>query len=85
MDTTKNRNSKDLTEAEELKKRWQEYTEEVYQKISYDLNNLDGRPDLPSHNKQLENQTKHMKHLFRQWTTGSTVSPKERKQMKLGW
>ena len=42
MDTTKNRNSKDLTEAEELKKRWQEYTEEVYQKISYDLNNLDG-------------------------------------------
>ena len=34
MDTTKNRNSKDLTDAEELKKRWQEYTEEVYQKRS---------------------------------------------------
>ena len=27
MDTTKDRNSKDLTEAEDIKKRWQEYTE----------------------------------------------------------
>ena len=30
MDTIKNRNGKDLTEAEEIKKRWQEYTEELY-------------------------------------------------------
>jgi len=30
MGTIKDRNSKDLTEAEEIKKRWQEYTEEVY-------------------------------------------------------
>ena len=29
----KDRNGKDLTEAEEIKKRWQEYTEEVYKKI----------------------------------------------------
>ena len=29
MGTTKDRNSKDLTEAEEIKKRWQEYTEEL--------------------------------------------------------
>ena len=28
----KDRNSKDLTEAEEIKKRWQEYTEELYKK-----------------------------------------------------
>ena len=31
--TIKNRNSKDLTEAEEIKKRWQEYTEELYRKV----------------------------------------------------
>ena len=31
MDTTKDRNSKDLTEAEDIKKRWQEYTE-LYKK-----------------------------------------------------
>ena len=29
----KDRNGMDLTEAEDIKKRWQEYTEEVYQKI----------------------------------------------------
>ena len=31
--TIKNRKGKDLTEAEEIKKRWQEYTEELYKKI----------------------------------------------------
>ena len=30
LGTTKDRNGKDLTEAEEIKKRWQEYTEELY-------------------------------------------------------
>ena len=33
MGTVKDRNSKDLTEVEEIKKRWQEYTEEQYKKI----------------------------------------------------
>ena len=33
MGTIKDRNDKDLTEAEEIKKRWQEYTEELYKKI----------------------------------------------------
>ena len=33
MDTIKNRNYMDLTEAEDLKKRWQVYTEELYKKI----------------------------------------------------
>ena len=33
MGTIKDRNCMDLTEAEDIKKRWQEYTEEVYQKI----------------------------------------------------
>ena len=32
MGTIKDRNGKDLTEAEEIKKRWQEYTEEQYKK-----------------------------------------------------
>ena len=32
MGMIKERNGKDLTEAEEIKKRWQEYTEELYQK-----------------------------------------------------
>ena len=34
MGTIKNRNSKDLTEAEEIKQSWQEYTEELYRKRS---------------------------------------------------
>ena len=33
MDTIKDRNGMDLTEAEDIKKRWQEYTEELYKKI----------------------------------------------------
>ena len=38
MDTIKDRNSMDLTEAEDIKKRWQEYTEGLYEK---DLNDPD--------------------------------------------
>ena len=34
MDTIKDRNSMDLTEAENINKRWQEYTEELYKKRS---------------------------------------------------
>ena len=33
MGTIKDRNCKDLTEAEELKKSWQEHTEELYKKV----------------------------------------------------
>ena len=33
MDTVKHRNGMDLTEAEDTKKRWQEYAEELYKKI----------------------------------------------------
>ena len=40
--TKKDRNSKDLTEAEEIKKRWQEYTEELYKKGLNDPDNHDG-------------------------------------------
>ena len=40
MSTIKDRNGVDLTEAEDIKKRWQEYTEELYQKGLNDLDNL---------------------------------------------
>ena len=40
--TIKNRNSKDLTEAEEVKKRWQEYTKELYKQDLNDLDNHNG-------------------------------------------
>ena len=42
MDTIKDRNCMDLTEAEDIKKRWQEYTEELYKKDLHDQDNQDG-------------------------------------------
>ena len=39
MDTIKDRNSMDLTEAEDIKKRWQEYTEELYKKDPHNPDN----------------------------------------------
>ena len=42
MGTIKDRNGMDLTEAEDIKKGWQEYTEELYKKDLYDPDNHDG-------------------------------------------
>ena len=42
MGTIKDRNGLDLTEAEDIKKRWQEYTEKLYKKDSHDPHNHDG-------------------------------------------
>ena len=42
MGSTKDRNGMDLTEAEGIRKRWQEYTEEQYKKDLYDPDNHDG-------------------------------------------
>ena len=42
MGSIKNRNCRDLTEAEDIKKRWQEYTEELYKKDLHDQDNHDG-------------------------------------------
>jgi len=42
MGTIKDRNDTDLTEAEDIKKRWQEYTEELYRKDHHDPDNHDG-------------------------------------------
>ena len=51
MSTIKGRKSIDLIEAEDIKKRWQEYTEELYKKELHDPNNHDGvithlQPDI---------------------------------------
>ena len=40
--TIRDQNSKDLIEAEEIKKKWQEYTEELYKKCLNGLDNHDG-------------------------------------------
>ena len=42
MGSIKDRNDRDLTEAEDIKKRWQEYTEELYKKDLNDPDNHDG-------------------------------------------
>ena len=42
MGTIKNRNGMDLTKAEEIKKRWQEYIEELYKKGLNDPDNYNG-------------------------------------------
>ena len=51
MGTIKDRNDIDLIEAEDIKKRWQEYTEDLYKKDLRDVDNHDGvithlEPDL---------------------------------------
>ena len=42
MGTIKDKNSMDLTEAEDNKKRWQEYTEDLYKRDLYEPDNHDG-------------------------------------------
>ena len=51
MGSIKDRNGMDLTEAEDIKKSWQEYTEELYKKYLHDLDNHDSvtthlKPDI---------------------------------------
>ena len=52
MGLIKNRSDMDLTEADDIKKRWQEYTEKLYKKDLHDPDNHDGvithlEPDIP--------------------------------------
>ena len=42
MCTIKDRNGRDVAEAEDIKKRWQEYTAEIHKKYLHDLDNYDG-------------------------------------------
>ena len=46
MGSIKDRNGMDLTEAEDIKKRWQEYTEDLYKK---NLHNQDNHNDIINH------------------------------------
>ena len=67
MGTIKDRNGMDLTEAEDIKKRWQEYTEELYKKDLHNPDNHDGtithlEPDI------LECEVK--------WALGSIITNK---------
>ena len=67
MGTIKDRNGMDLTEAEDIKKRWQEYTEELSKKDLHDPDNHDGvithlEPDI------MEWEVK--------WALGSTIRKK---------
>ena len=48
MGSIKDRNGMDLTEAEDIKKRWQEYTEELYRKDLNDSNNQKSEKELKS-------------------------------------
>ena len=67
MGSIKDRNDRDLTEAEDIKKRWQEYTEELYKRDLHDPDNHDGvithlEPDI------LEREVK--------WASGSITTNK---------
>ena len=64
MDTIKDRNGRDLVDAEEIKKRWKEYTEELYKKDLNELDNYDGMVSYPEPDI-LECEVK--------WTLGSTA------------
>ena len=67
MGPIKDRNGMDLTEAEDIKKKWQDYTEELYEKDLHDPDNYNGvithlEPDI------LESEVK--------WTLGSITTNK---------
>ena len=69
MGSIKDRNDMDLTEAEDIRKRWQEYSEELYEKDLHDPDNHDGvithlEPDI------LECEVR--------WTLGSITTNKAR-------
>ena len=67
MGSIKDRNGKDLTEAEESKKRWQEYTEELYQK---------GLNDPDSHNGVITSLEPSMLECEVKWALGSITMNK---------
>ena len=67
MGTIKDRNGKDLTEAEDIKKRWQKYTEELYKK---DLNDPD------NHNGVITHLEPHILECEVKWALGSITANK---------
>ena len=76
MGTTKERNDMDLTKAEDIKKKWQEYTEELYKKDLHDPDNHNGmisplEPDI------LESEVK--------WALESITMTKLMQVMEFQW
>ena len=67
MGTIKDRNSKDLTEAEDIKKRWQEYTEELYKRDIHD-------PD--KHNSVITHLVPDILESEVKWTLGNITANK---------
>ena len=67
MGSIKDRNGMDLTEAGDIKKRWQEYTEELYKKDLYDPDNHDGMiTHLELKHPGMHSQVGLMKHHYKQ-------------------
>ena len=64
MSTVKNRNVTDLTESEDTKKRWQEYTEELYKKDLHDPDNHDGMITHVEPTSGMESQVGIRKHHY---------------------
>ena len=65
MGTRKDRNCVDLTEADDIRKKWKEYTEELYKKDLHDPDNHDG---VITHQSQTSWNVK--------WTLGNNTSNK---------
>ena len=61
------RNGRDLKEADDIKKRWQEYTEELYKKDLYDPDNHDGCDHSPrARHPRMQSQEGLRKHYYEQ-------------------
>ena len=65
MGTIKDRNGMDLTEAEDIKKRWQEYTEELYKKYLHDPDNYNDHSPRTRHSG-MQSQVGLRKHHYKQ-------------------
>ena len=69
MGSIKDKNSMDLTEAEDIKKRWQEYTKELYKKCLNDLDNYDSvvtHLSLRARHPGMRSQVGLRKHRYKQ-------------------
>ena len=66
MGSIKDRNGMDLTEAEDIKKRWQEYAEKLYKKNLHDPNNLDGDHSSRARHPGIQSQGRLRKQHYEQ-------------------
>ena len=71
MGSIKDRNGRDLTEAEDIKKRWQEYTEKLYKKDLHDPDN---------HNGVITYLEPHILECEVKWALGSITTNKARSE-----